>query len=84
MSIPVFATLRAVLESDGIRWPRPALNLPHSPAHAFNGLSRHILARKLPAVFHDPLTAPGSTAGRAYRDPPKPSGITRGESMRSR
>ena len=84
MSIPVFATLRAVLESDGIRWPRPALNLPHSPAHAINGLSRHILGRKLPAVFHDPLTAPGSTIGRAYRDPPKPSGITRGESMRSR
>ena len=28
------------------------------------------------AVFHGPLTAPACPSGRAYRDPPKPSGIT--------
>lgn len=60
---------------DGIERSRPALNLPNCPAFAVNGLSRHILARKLPAVFHDPLTAPESLVGRAYRDLPNPSGI---------
>lgn len=37
---------------------------------ACNGLSRHILGRKLPPVFHDPLHAAQLWIVRAYRDRP--------------
>ena len=40
------------------------------PCLACNGLSRHILGRKLPPVFHDPLHAAQLWIVRAYRDRP--------------
>lgn len=78
------APFRGVQANDEFRWPRPALNLPHRPADAIKGLSRHILGRRLPAVFHVPLTAPCGAVGRAYRVPPNPSGITCRHFVRSR
>ncbi|MNI89663.1 hypothetical protein D3C73_1470930 [compost metagenome] len=41
------------------------------PRLACNGLSRHILGRKLPPVFHDPLHAAQLWIVRAYRVLPK-------------
>ena len=40
------------------------------PRLACNGLSRHILGRRLPPVFHDPLHAAQLWIVRAYRDRP--------------
>ncbi len=40
------------------------------PCLACNGLSRHILGRRLPPVFHDPLHAAQLWIVRAYRDRP--------------
>ena len=65
------ATLRAVLANDGIRWPRPALNLPHSPAHAIKGLSRHILGRCARSVFHGPLDCAGQYGRPGLPRPPE-------------
>ena len=65
------ATLRAVLESDGIRWPRPALNLPHSPAYAVKGLSRHMLTRCAPSAIPRPLDRAGQYGRPGLPRPPE-------------
>ena len=65
------ATLRAVLESDGIRWPRPALNLPHSPACTIKGLSRHMLTRCAPCAIPRPLDRAGQYGRPGLPRPPE-------------